>query len=301
MRVDPNYLSNLTASLDASTNQEVNLTSELSSGMRVSSLQDAPVAVAQSTLLGTSVAQEDTFVQTASGVTSSMQVVDSTLAEVVKQVTSAISLAVQGNSGVLNASNASTVAQQLSGIRDQVLSLANTSYQGQYVFAGSRGSVQPFTLNTASSPATASYAGDSNLQYVDTPSGQQIQVNLPGSSVFGSGSSGVLGALSQLVADFSSGTPVSATVTADTAALTGALSQVSSQRATLDSSMSRLQSTSSYFQTQESELTVTQSNLLAADPASVASQLSSAETQHQALLSVMSTLGSSEDLFSHIQ
>ena len=301
MRVDPNYLSNLTASLDASTNQEVNLTSELSSGMRVSSLQDAPVAVAQSTLLGASVAQEDTFVQTASGVTSSMQVVDSTLAEVVKQVTSAISLAVQGNSGVINASNASTVAQQLSGIRDQVLSLANTSYQGQYVFAGSRGSVQPFTLNTASSPATASYAGDSNLQYVDTPSGQQIQVNLPGSSVFGSGSSGVLGALSQLVADFSSGTPVSATVTADTAALTGALSQVSSQRATLDSSMSRLQSTSSYFQTQESELTVTQSNLLAADPASVASQLSSAETQHQALLSVMSTLGSSEDLFSHIQ
>ena len=301
MRVDPNYLSNLTASLDASTNLEVNLTSELSSGMRVSSLQDAPVAVAQSTLLGTSVAQEDTFVQTASGVTSSMQVVDSTLAEVVKQVTSAISLAVQGNSGALNTSNASIIAQQLSGVRDQVLSLANTSYQGQYVFAGSRGSVQPFTLNTASSPATASYAGDSNLQYVDTPSGQQIQVNLPGSSVFGSGSSGVLGALSQLIADFSSGTPVSVTVTADTAALTGALSQVSSQRATLDSSMSRLQSTSSYFQTQESELAITQSNLLAADPASVASQLSSAETQHQALLSVMSTLGSSEDLFSHIR
>jgi flagellar hook-associated protein 3 FlgL len=50
-------------------------------------------------------------------------------------------------------------------------------------------------------------------------------------------------------------------------------------------------------QTEESQLTVAQSNLVAADPAAVASQLSQAETQHQALLSVINALGSS-DLFS---
>jgi flagellar hook-associated protein 3 FlgL len=296
MRVDPNYISNLAAALNQSTQQENTLTSELSSGLRVASLSDGPVAVAQSTLLGSSIAKDDTFVQTASNETSRMQVTDSTLGEVVTQITSALSTAVSGNNGTLNASNLATIAQTLSGIRDQVLSLANTSYQGQYLFGGSQGSTPPFTLDTSTNPATAIYNGDSNVQYVATPSGQNIQINLPGSAVFGAAGSGVLGALNQLISDFSGGA-TSAALTADTGALTTALGQLSSQRSTLDSALSRLQSTSTYTQTEESQLKVAQSNLVSADPAAVATQLSQAEVQHQALLSVISALGSS-NLFS---
>jgi flagellar hook-associated protein 3 FlgL len=296
MRVDPNYVTNLTASLDQSTAAEETLTSELSSGLRVASLADDPVAVAQSTLLGSSIAEDDTFVQTASNEASRLQVADSTLGEVVTQITSAISTAVSGSNGTLNASDIASVAQKLSGIRDQVLSLANTSYQGQYLFGGSQGSTPPFTLDTSTDPAMANYTGDNNLQFVESPSGQKIQVNLPGSSVFSAAGSGVLGALNQLISDFSGGAATSA-ITADTSALTTALGQLSSQRSTLDSSLSRLQSTSTYVQTEESELKVAQSSLVSADPAAVATQLSQAETQHQALLSVINALGSS-DLFS---
>jgi flagellar hook-associated protein 3 FlgL len=296
MRVDPNYISNLAAALNQSTGQENTLTSELSSGLRVASLSDGPVAVAQSTLLGSSIAKDDTFVQTASNESSRMQVTDSTLGEVVTQITSALSNAVSGNNGTLNASNLATIAQTLSGIRDQVLSLANTSYQGQYLFGGSQGSAPPFTLDTSTTPATATYNGDSNVQYVETPSGQKIQVNLPGSAVFGAAGSGVLGALNQLISDFSGGA-TTATLTADTGALTTALGQLSSQRSTLDSALSRLQATSTYAQTEESQLKVAQSNLVSADPTAVATQLSQAETQHQALLSVINALGSS-NLFS---
>jgi flagellar hook-associated protein 3 FlgL len=296
MRVDPNYVTNLAAAVDLSASEEDRLTSELSSGLRVASLSDDPVAVAQSTLLGNSIAQDDTFVQTASNESSRLQVTDSTLGEVVTQVTSAISAAVAGNNGALNTSDIASVAQKLSGIRDQVLSLANTSYQGQYLFGGSQGAVPPYTLDTSTNPATANYNGDNNVQSIETPNGQKIQINLPGSSVFGAAGSGVLGALNQLISDFSGGAST-ATLTADTGALTTALGQLSSQRSTLDSSLSRLQSTSTYVQTEESQLKVAQSTLVAADPAAVATQLSSAETQHQALLSVINALGSS-DLFS---
>jgi flagellar hook-associated protein 3 FlgL len=296
MRVDPNYISNLSAALNQSTGQENTLTSELSSGLRVASLSDGPVAVAQSTLLGSSIAKDDTFVQTASNVSSRMQVTDSTLGEVVTQITSALSTAVSGNNGTLNASNLASVAQTLSGIRDQVLSLANTSYQGQYLFGGSQGSAAPFTLDTSTTPATAIYNGDAHVQYVETPSGQKIQVNLPGPAVFGAAGSGVLGALNQLISDFSGGA-TTASLTADTGALTTALGQLSSQRSTLDSALSRLQATSTYAQTEESQLKVAQSNLVSADPAAVATQLSQAEVQHQALLSVINALGSS-NLFS---
>jgi flagellar hook-associated protein 3 FlgL len=296
MRVDPNYITNLSASLAQSTGVEQTLTSELSSGLRVASLSDDPVAVAQSTLLGSSIAQDVTFVQTASSESSRMQVADSTLGDVVTQVTSALSTAVSGNNGTNNASNLASVAQSLSGVRDQVLSLANTSYQGQYLFGGSQGSTPPFTLDTTTNPATAVYNGDTKLQYVQTPSGQNIQVNLPGSSVFGTAGSGVLGALNQLISDFSGGA-TTATLTTDTSALTTALGQLSTQRATLDSSLSRLQSSSTYVQTEQSQLTVAQGSLVSADPAAVATQLSQDETQHQALLSVISALGNS-NLFS---
>jgi flagellar hook-associated protein 3 FlgL len=50
-------------------------------------------------------------------------------------------------------------------------------------------------------------------------------------------------------------------------------------------------------QTQEAQLSVAQSSLVSADPTAVATQLSQAETQHQALLSVINALGSS-NLFS---
>jgi flagellar hook-associated protein 3 FlgL len=298
LRVDPNYVNNLASSIDQSSSAEDALTNELSSGLRVSSLSDDPVAVAESTLLNSAISTDDSYVQTASGVTSALQVADSTLGDVVTQLTSALTLAVQANDATLDSANQATVAQQLSGIRDQVLSLANTSYLGQYLFGGSQGSVQPFTLDNSTTPATVAYNGDTNLQYVQTPSGQKIQVNLPGSDLFG-GATGAFSALNQLISDVTSGAG-SATITSDTNTLKGAISQVSNQRSVLDSSLSRVESTSTYVQTQAAQLTVQQGSLVSADTATVASQLSSAETQHQALLSVMSAIDKT-DLFDYMQ
>ena len=299
MRVDPNFVTNLSGSLDQSQSVEANLTAQLSSGLRVTSLADDPVAAAQASMIGSEITQEDNYVQTASSDSSMLQVTDSTLGEVVTQLTSALTLAVQGSNGTLNAANLSTIAQQLTGIRDQVLSLANTSYQGNYLFAGSLGSTKPFTVDISTTPATVGYVGDTNVQYVTTPAGQKIQMNLPGSAIFGTGSAGVLGALNQLIADFSSGTAGASSV-ADTSALTTALGQLSDQRSILDSSLSRLQATSTYAQTEEAQLKVQQSNLVASDTASVATQLNSAEVQNQALMNVMSAVGKN-DLFDYLQ
>jgi flagellar hook-associated protein 3 FlgL len=299
VRVDPNYVSNLAGALNQSSSLEAMLTNELSSGLRVTSLQDDPAAVAESTVMASTISKDDTFVQTASGTQAMMQVSDSTLGEVVSQLTSAVSLGISGGNGTANSANIASIEQQLTGIRDQILSLANTSYLGQSLFAGSQGSVKPFTLDTSTLPATTSYVGDTNANYVETPSGQKIQTNLAGSDVFGSGTAGVFGALNQLIADFA-GTAASASTVADTGSLSAALKNVSAQRSLLDGSLSRLQATSTYTQTEESQLKVQQGSLVSADPASVATQLSSAETQNQALMSVMTALEKT-DLFDYMQ
>jgi flagellar hook-associated protein 3 FlgL len=82
MRVDPNYVSGLVDSLNKSTLSEQRLTAELSSGLRVSSLSDDPVAAGQASLLATAISQDDRFVQTAATSQSFMQVADSALGAV---------------------------------------------------------------------------------------------------------------------------------------------------------------------------------------------------------------------------
>jgi flagellar hook-associated protein 3 FlgL len=299
LRVDPHYVVNLAAAIDQSSSLESSLTTELSSGLRVTSLQVDPGAVAKSALIAGDIARDDTYVQSASGKQGLLQVTDSTLGEVVTQLTSAVTLAVQGSNGTLTSSNISVIAQQLTGIRDQVLSLANSSYLGSHLFGGSQGSSKPYSVDTTTVPATTTYSGDGVVQYMETPNGQNIQVNLPGSAIFGSGSTGLLPVLNQLIADFSSGT-ASASAASDASALTAALSQVSSQRSILGSSLSRLQQTSAYAQTEVSELTAEQGTLVSADLATIATDLKSAETQHQALLSVTAALGSS-NLFNYMK
>lgn len=289
MRADPNYITNLARAVDLSSSATDALTTELSSGLRVSSLQDDPSATVQSTLINSAISRDDIFVQTASSDASMLQVTDSTLGEVVTQLTSAVTLAVQGSDGTLNAANVGAIVQQLDGIREQVLSLANASYLGKFLFGGSKGSTKPFSLDTSVQPATVMYSGDAQLQHVETPSGQKIQINLLGSSVFGSSTSGVFGALNQMIADFSSGAPAASLAT-DVAALSSSLTQVSQERSILDTSLSRVKSTSSYVQAEESQLKAQQSQLVSADIVSVAAELKSHETQHQALLSVMSAI-----------
>jgi len=299
MRVDPHYLTGLVASLNQSTLSEQQLTAELSSGLRLSSLSDDPVAVGQASLLNTAISQDDSFVQTAATTESMMQVSDSALGAVVTQLTSALSLAVAGNSGTNNAADLHSISQQISGIRDQVVSLANTAYQGSYVFAGSKGNVQPYTIDESTTPATATYHWDSQAGTVTTENGETIQTGLAGSAVFSEPGADVMAALNNLVADFSSGT-VSSTASTDISVLQTALANVSQQRTVLDSSLSRLESAGTYAQTDATNRTATASILVAADPASVATQLSAAEVQNQALMSVISTV-EKQSLFDYTQ
>ena len=299
MRVDPLYMNGLVNSLDATSSTEQTLTEELASGSRVNSLSDDPVTVGENVLLSAEIGNDDTFSQTASTTQSMLQVSDSVLSSVVSQLTTAVSLATEANNGTLNASDLESIGNQLAGIRNEVLSLANTTYMGQSIFSGSQGGTAPYTLDTTTTPATATYQGDSDVTYLETPSGQKIQLNVPGNQIFSAAGSDVLGTLNALVADFSSGTP-SSTAQADTGALSTALGYVTQQRVTIDNSLSRLSAAETYTQSEQTQLTSAQTTLMQADVGQIATQLSTAETQQTALSQVIATLGQ-QSLFNDLQ
>ena len=288
MRVDPNYLANLSQAISQASSTEQKLTGELSSGLRVGTLSDDAVAVSANVSLSSSIARIDSFVQSATREQSLLQVTDSTLGTVVSQITSAIGLGVTASSGTLSGANLSAIARQVSDLRDGVVSLANTSYLGKYIFSGSLGSTQPFVLDTTTIPATTTYQGDALTQNIETQDGQKVQVNVAGSDLFTAPGANLLSALNKLANDITAG--AISNVQADTAALTQALSHVSEQRSTIGSSLSRLSTTTGYAESQNALLKAQQSVLLSADTAKVATDLKTVEVQHQALLSVVGAL-----------
>jgi flagellar hook-associated protein 3 FlgL len=303
MRVDPSYVSNLVGSLDQSQAAEQQLTAELSSGVSINSLSENPVAAGENVLLLNQIQQDDSFTQTSSLVTGQLQVADSTLGSVVSQLTQALSLATSANNGTMNASDVQAVSSQISGILDEVESLANTNYQGQYIFAGGQTTTTPFTTNTGTSPAVTTYNGDQGVNYLSTPNGQKIQLNVPGSQIFqGSGTNSVFGALNALVADYASGTVNTTQAVNDTEALNTALNFVSQKRVTIDNSITQVTAATEAITSDQTQLTAAQTNLMQADVAQVSTGLSLAETQQTALEDVISQLDSSSNsLFSKLQ
>lgn len=291
MRVDPFYVQGLVGALTDAQLNEAQLSGQLSSGLRITSLSSDPVAAGQATVIGSAIAADDSYVSAASSVQSRLQVTDGALGEVVTSLTQAISLAVSGGDGTLNAAQKTSIGNELTQIQKQVLSLANTSFLGQYVFAGSQGSTQPFsqTAGTSTTPATTTYNGDTAVQYTTTENGQKIQTNVVGSTVFDSPGSSVFVALNRIVTDFTSNAD-SATIAADSSSLTTALNTVSNQRGVIDSSLAQVRSTSTYAQTDASQQAAALSSLVAVNTAQVATRLSSTETQAQALENVIAGL-----------
>jgi flagellar hook-associated protein 3 FlgL len=302
MRVDPNYVTNLVGSLDQAQANEQQLTTEMSSGVRVTSLSEDPVAAGENVVLVNQIQRDDSFTTSSTMVTSQLQVADSALGSVVTELTSAISLATSANNGTMNSSDVKEVATQLSGILAEVTTLANSTYQGQYIFAGSQSSTAPFSTSTSTSPATTTYSGDNDVNYIETPTGQKIQLNVPGDQIFlGSGSNSVFGALNALIADYSSGTVDTAQAVSDTTALNTALNYVSQQRVTIDNSITQVTAASDAVTSEQTQLTTVQTDLMQADVGTVSTQLSLAETQQTALEDVIAQLDStSNDLFSKL-
>ncbi|HEY9127826.1 MAG TPA: flagellar hook-associated protein FlgL [Acidobacteriaceae bacterium] len=289
MRVDPFFVTNLTGPLDQTQATQQQLSQEISSGLRFSEIGQDPVAAAQNVQLLNEISRDDSFTQTASLTQGMLHVTDSALGSVISQLNEAVSLSTQANNGTLSASDLKSISNELAGIRDEVLSLANTNYQGVYVFGGSQTSGAPFALNNSTTPATVTYSGDQDTNTLVTPNGQSIQLNIPGDQIFTAAGSDVLGTLNNLVADYASGT--SGSGVQDTTALTNALNYLSQQRVSIDNSITRLSNASSVVTEEQTQLTAAQTNLMQADVAQISTQLSLTESQQAALEDIIVALG----------
>lgn len=158
---------------------------QLSSGKRVVNPSDDPVAAAQAVVLGQAQAQTSQYSTARGFATNNISQEETNLQQVTSVIQQAQTVVVAAANGTLSDDDRASYAQQLTGIRDQLLNLANTTDgNGRYMFAGYQTDKAPFTQDAN---GDVTYVGgntpisqkvDSNRTMVTNHTGNQVFTSL---------------------------------------------------------------------------------------------------------------------------
>jgi flagellar hook-associated protein 3 FlgL len=191
-----------------------------------------------------------------------------------------VSLGTEGANGTNSSADLQALAQQVQGILTSVVSLANTSVGGAYLFGGT-GTTTPYTADS-SSPTGYTYNGNNDTNSVQVGDQTSIQVNLPGSQIFSNSSNNVVGSLSSLVTALQSGN--SSQIATATTSVDSAVSFIGQQQVFYGNAEQQLNSQEQYLQQDTVSLASQENNLVGVDMATAATNLSQAETDNSAAL-----------------
>jgi len=297
MRINPNPLPDLLDALEQNQQQINTDLEQVATGQSVNAPSDNPAAAAALVQTADESSQADQFLRSIGSVTAELQNADSTLNSVTTALQQAISLGVEGANGTLNASNQQAIAVQVQGIQSQLVNLANLSYQGNYVFAGTATQTAPYVLDS-NSPSGVTYVGNSGVNSLTVGNQYTVDTNLPGSELFSSSGNDVFQALQDLITGLQNGdtTAISAAV----GEVTSASNYIDQQRVFYGNTISQLNSQQTYLNSETTQLAQQQDTLGAADLPSVISNLESSQVSQQATLeSISDTL--QNNLFSYLK
>ncbi|HVB40291.1 MAG TPA: flagellar hook-associated protein FlgL [Terriglobales bacterium] len=271
---------NLLEALNQTQQGQNNALTQVETQLRVNLPSDDPAAAAlYSTSLAVS-AQNTQYLQNINSLNGNMQVGDAALSSAVSILNRAITLGTEGGNGTLSASDEHSLGQEVGQLQQQMLGVANSTFQGNAIFAGTASG--PAYVADASSPDGVSYQGNTNVNQVEIAAGSKVPVNVPGSQIFQNGSGSVFQALQDLKTALASNDPAAAQTAVN--GINAALSQLSQQRVFYGSTIDRLNSTQAVLNNEQTALTQQQTTLVGADMATSITQLYSAEVARSAIL-----------------
>ena len=297
MRVVPSEMyTNLLANQQADRQNVNQAVQEASTGKSITNLSDNPLAAGQLVLSNAQIADVDQFTYSINTVQGSLNTADSALNSVVSSLTQAVSVGTEAAGGTLSSSELQALGQQVDQILQQVVGLANTTYQGNYVFAGTAVKQQPYD-------SSGVYAGNSSVNSVEVGEGQTVSLGLSGRAIFGAPSAAgqpdlTFQYLSNLSSDIKAGDYNA--ITADITNVQSSLNNVIAQRSSYGDVLQQLNSDSTNLSQQKLTLQQYQTNLIGADEAQVATNLTQAQTTLQAAILAASQV-SQESLINYLK
>jgi flagellar hook-associated protein 3 FlgL len=153
---------------------------QVSSGLRVSRASDDPAVIADILQTRSDLAQVTQVSNNLSLVKSEVDTADTGLQNAVQLMEQAGVLALQGTNTTMTAGARATLAQQVAGILQQMVTISRTQVHGIYIFSGDQTSTPPYELDStgvkqiATAPATRLIQDTSGLTFAVSKTAQEL-------------------------------------------------------------------------------------------------------------------------------
>jgi flagellar hook-associated protein 3 FlgL len=155
--------------------------SQVTSGKKLNRPSDNPSGASDVVRIDTERATNAQYIDNAATAQSRLQIADSTLDGVQQTLDRIRSLGLLADT---SSASSSISTEEIAGLRDQLLSYANTAYDGQFIFAGSNTDSAAYVK---ASDGTVSYAGDSQVMKLQIGDVTTLQTQVPGDQLFTAG------------------------------------------------------------------------------------------------------------------
>jgi flagellar hook-associated protein 3 FlgL len=296
IRVNPYLMPDLLSAVERLQQQQSNATLELATGSSINKPSDNPSGAAQVVQINDLSSQVDSFRSSIGSIDGQFSTANSTLSSVDTALQRAISLGVEAANGTVSPSDQAAIVTELTGIQSQLLSLANTSYQGQFIFAGTATTAPPFVVDSTQ-PSGVRYVGNTGTNKVTIGAGYQLQANVPGSQIFDGTGGNMFMAINDLITSVQKNVGIGAAVTE----LTNASNYVSGQQVFYGNALNQTQSQTTYLNTQSLGLSQQLSTVSGANLAAVASQSVTDQTDLTAALDAIGKTTPQASLFDYLK
>jgi len=155
---------------------------QLSTGRQIVKPSDSPDKASLVTRLDSELARQAGYQSTLKSVNTRLQTEETALTNTSDVLTRMKELAIQAASDSLSPADRQSIALEISSLKEQVLSLANTQdTNGNYLFAGSRVGSPAFGKDAQGNVV---YQGDESRMKVAVGDNRRMNLNMPGSDAF---------------------------------------------------------------------------------------------------------------------
>ena len=266
----------------------------LSSGRRINRFSDSPTDAG--TVLGLAARERDwaAYTKAADDAIGWLDTQDQALQSASSLLRRARELTLSAGNGTNSPAAREAIAAELDGLRDELASLANTTYLGRSVFGGFKATA--VQQDGAGHWTWSGGAVDANGHLLDEVTRRvapeiKVRVNMDGSSVFGfaTGGDDVFAVLDRLAADIRAG-DTAAVTGADLQALDARMADVADGLSTVGARTNQVESARDVGLTRVDTLKAHRSTLEDVDLAETVMDLQMAEAGYQAVLGATARL-----------
>jgi len=270
-----------TYSVDIAQAQErlVTLQRQISTGKKFSSMSDDPLGLTSSLSLKglrENLAQYQKNLTTAKG---QLGLAETTLDEANRLVRRSYELAVAGANGATDQSSRLAMVKELDEIQRRLVDLGNTQgLNGQYIFAGLKTDVKPFTLTAG----TLTYNGDDLDRAVEAAPGETLVASVPARQMVTDAYNAIESLKTNLQGSYTAITGV------DIPALQASLDTINGTRGAIGAKLQSIQNWMSDHDRRSDEFSFAISDLEDVDITETIVQYQTAQTAYQGALAVAS-------------